>query len=298
MLRRGTLDWERDSANWPLRDHSEFVAAASLNWHLQRMGRGPTLLLIHGTAASSHSWRDLMPILADRFSVVAVDLPGHGFTSMPPRHRLSLNGMASALGALLSSLDLSPTVVVGHSAGAAIAARMCLEDKIAPDLLVSLNGAWLPFPGSSGLLFPLLARALFLNPVTPRFFAAMADKAAVERLIRQTGSRLPPEGVALYQRLLRSSRHCAGALGMMANWDLVPLNRSLPELRQKLLLIVGDSDLAVPPSSAEKIRGLVERAEVQRLADLGHLAHEEDPERVAAMILQAAEATAKRPAST
>lgn len=287
LLRKNRLDWQRDGADWPNRAASQFVTASGLRWHLQVMGQGPVMLLLHGTAASTHSWRDLMPTLAKYFTVVAPDLPGHGFTDAPPSHRLSLKGMANAIAGLLRYLALSPEIVVGHSAGAPIAARLCLDQKIAPALVVGLNGAWLPFPGSSGLLFPLLARALFLNPFTPRFFAAMADTAAVERLISQTGSQLDTRGIALYLRLLRNSAHVSGALGMMANWDLESLKAALPRLSQDLLLIVGEDDQAVPPAGAETIARLVKQAEIQRLAGLGHLAHEEDPDLVAERIVRA-----------
>ncbi|MDJ0943136.1 MAG: alpha/beta fold hydrolase [Kiloniellales bacterium] len=290
MLGRSRLAWERDGADWPNRAQSDFVSAAGLKWHVQREGRGPQALLIHGTGASTHSWRDLSPILAEDFTVIAPDLPGHGFTDRPASFRLSLNGMAESLAGLLRSLELDPVVVVGHSAGAPIAARMCLDGKITPKLVVSINGAWLPFRGASGVLFPLMARALFLNPLTPRVFATLADRGRVARLIRQTGSDLDEAGIALYQRLLRSPSHVAGALGMMANWNLEPLNRDLRRLAPELLLIVGESDLAIPPATAEKVGRMVPKAEVRRLPGLGHLAHEEAPETVAGTILDAARA--------
>ncbi|MDJ0610582.1 MAG: alpha/beta fold hydrolase [Kiloniellales bacterium] len=288
ILRRSWLRWEEDGADWPNRSHSAFVAAAGLTWHVQSLGEGPAMLLIHGTGASTHSWRDLMPALSGSFRVVAPDLPGHGFTELPAFYRLSLNGMAESLAGLLRTLDFAPRVVVGHSAGAAIAARLCLDGKMDPALLISLNGAWLPFPGSAGLLFPALAKTLFLNPLASRFFAAQAGKTAVERLIRQTGSSLDERGIELYQRLLRSSTHVSGALGMMAHWNLEPLARELPRLAPKLLLIAGETDRATPPEDAEKIRAKVPGAEVDCLAGLGHLAHEEAPDLVAERIVAAA----------
>ena len=131
------LVWSRDGADWPNRDASNFVEAAGIRWHVQQMGEGPSLLLIHGTGAATHSWRGLLPLLAQHFSVIAPDLPGHGFTQSPPSHRLSLPGMAADLGALLRKLEVRPEIAVGHSAGAAILARMCLAGRIAPRLLVA-----------------------------------------------------------------------------------------------------------------------------------------------------------------
>ena len=113
------LDWDVEGLDWPHRQASRFVEAAGLRWHVQQMGQGPVLLLIHGTGGATHSWRDLMPLLARDFTCVAVDLPGHGFSAMPPAACLSLDGMARLLAGLLARLGLSPELVVGHSAGAA-----------------------------------------------------------------------------------------------------------------------------------------------------------------------------------
>ena len=75
--------------------------------------------------------------------------------------------MAAALADLTSQLGVTPEVVVGHSAGAAILARMCLDGRLAPTLLVALNGALKPFPGLASILFPSMARMLFLNRDDP-----------------------------------------------------------------------------------------------------------------------------------
>ena len=93
------LGWERDGSDWPNRRHSRFVDAAGLRWHVQCAGAGPSLLLLHGTGAATHSWRDVLPRLATRFRVVAPDLPGHGFSSAPEDRGFSLPGMAAGIGA-------------------------------------------------------------------------------------------------------------------------------------------------------------------------------------------------------
>ena len=141
--------------------------------------------------------------------------------------------MARSLAALLGVLDFSPKMVIGHSAGAAILARLCLDGTISPKLFVSLNGAFLPFGGLGRVLFPSMAKLLFLNPLAPRLFAWSADKAAVANLLKGTGSKIGPRGVDLYARLLHNPGHVAGALGMMANWDLTDLRRDLPGLKRK-----------------------------------------------------------------
>lgn len=279
-------DWSIDGADWPNRDASRFVDAAGLRWHVQAMGEGPALLLLHGTGSATHSWATLAPLLARRFTVIAPDLPGHGFTAMPSWSRMSLPGIAGAVVELLAALRAQPQIVVGHSAGAAILARMALDGAIAPKGIVSLNGALLPLHGLAGLLYSPAAKLLSFNPLVPRLFAWRAgDEAAVRRLIASTGSTIDARGIALYGRLLRSPQHVGGALAMMANWDLRPLQRDLPRLKPPLALVGAGNDRTLPPAEAQRVRALLPSAETIELPALGHLAHEERPDQVAEIVL-------------
>jgi magnesium chelatase accessory protein len=292
----GALDWARDGRDWPNRTASRFAAADGMRWHVQVMGAGPVLLLLHGTGASTHSWRGLAPLLARRFTVVAPDLPGHGFTETPPRGGLKLPAMTRGVAQLLKALPLTPEFVVGHSAGAAIGLRMTLDGDVAARGVVSINGALLPFPGVAAIAFPAMARALFLNPFAAPFITRMArDPAAVERLIRGTGSTLDAAGYEFYHRLLSSERHVAATIGMMAGWDLEPLKRDLARLHVPLTLIAADRDKAVPPNVAREVAAMTRTARVETLPGVGHLAHEEAPEAIAALIERALLPTAAAP---
>lgn len=277
--------WERDGRDWPNRESSRFVKAAGMRWHVQQAGSGPVVLLVHGTGGATHSWRDLMPMLARDFTVIAPDLPGHGFTDTPARMRLSLPAMAHALTELLRVLGARPELVAGHSAGAAILARMCLDGAISPRSLVSLNGAMLPLRGLPGHLFSPIARLVVAIPLTRRMFASQAaDRKVVERMLRSTGSSIDAAGVEHYARIARAPAHAGAALTMMANWDLRPLERELPGLRTHLVLVTGSNDRTIPPSDSVRVRALVPGAELVSLPGLGHLAHEEQPARIAELV--------------
>jgi len=271
--------------DWPNRASSRFVEAGHIRWHVQAMGEGPVILLLHGTGAATHSWRGLMPLLSEDFTVIAPDLPGHGFTSGRPAGGMTMPAMARATGALLTALNVSPEVIAGHSAGAAIALRMVLDGIAAPRAIVGLDAALLPFPGLGAALFPTLAKLLFVNPFAPHVFAGLSrggDTASFLR--RSTGSSIDAAGVTQYARLLRTPAHVGAALDMMASWDLDALKRDLTRIRTPLLLVHGDIDRAIPLSAARQAAALVPGARLEALAGLGHLAHEEQPDRVAALI--------------
>ena len=334
------LVWERDGARWPHRLASRFVQADGLRWHVQQFdgqpsanapptpelpdqGRRPVTrhapaelplaLLLHGTGASTHSWRGLAPLLASQFNVLAVDLPGHAFTSMPVggagSAQLSLPGMARAVHALLGVLKLSPALVIGHSAGAAIGVRMCLDGLIAPQLVVGINGAFLPLGGLAGQIFSPVAKLMAAAPFVPKLFSwRAADPTVLQKLIDRTGSTLDATGLALYGKLVSNPGHAAGALGMMANWDLPQLARDLPQLKTPLSLVVGSNDRTIAPEQASRVLAMLTPASTPdslaksvrqtkpiqltksiqsalstliTLDGLGHLAHEERPDLVA-----------------
>ncbi len=283
------LRWETDARDWPNREASRFVRAGGLEWHVQEMGDGPRLWLIHGTGASTHSWRDVMPLLATTNRVIAMDLPGHGFTSGRPRRGLGMRQMAEALAALFAESGPPEAAIGAHSAGAAIAARMALDGAHrAP--IVAFCPALLPFPGMTGPFFTTLAGLLLVNPIVPSLFAKVAQLGGTEAFLRRTtGSAIDARGVDLYGRLFASSRHCAGALEMMADWDLVPLARDLPNLPVPMSVLHGERDASIPVARA---REAAQRANAafQLLPGLGHLAHEERPDLAAQAIIAAAAA--------
>ena len=272
------LVFGRDKQEWPHRAASRFVSAGNVDWHVQIMGEGPVLLLLHGAGASSHTWRDLMPELAQHFRVIAPDFPGQGFSSLPRRSSIfTLPGMSRALADLLSQLQAKPALIVGHSAGCAVAVRMALDGLVTPQAIIGINAALLPFHAVN-TLYSGLAKLLALNPLVPWFVSSQArHPRTVERLIDETGSRLKEEGVALYRHLAQQSSHVAGTLRMMANWNLDELRESLAKLQVPLVLMVGSRDRTIDPNRAYDIRRLLPSAEVMQVQGLGHLAHEEAP---------------------
>ena len=295
------LNWERDGIRWPHRQHSRFVQAAGLRWHVQQfesaLSGAPTVLLLHGTGASTHSWRGLIPLLAPHFKLLSLDLPGHAFTDMPlggsNSLQMSLPGMAKAIGELLDTLGAKPALVVGHSAGVAIAVRMALDGNASPERILSINGALQPLGGLAGQVFLPVAKLMSALPFVPSLFSWQAAQPSVlQKLMDSTGSKLDAEGMALYGQLVSNPGHAAGALGMMANWDLPQLAIDLPRLKTPLSLMVGSNDQTVPPRQAARLVALWPAAsaapqpQLTTLPGLGHLAHEERPDLVASHILK------------
>lgn len=287
------LQWARDGHDWPHRERSHFVDAADVCWHLQRweppFTGAPWVVLVHGTGAATHSWRGLAPLLAQRAGVIAVDLPGHGFSSAAAPEAASMVAIARALRVLLRQQAVDASVLVGHSAGAAIAVQMALDEPATHPALVSINGALMPLAGVAGALATPLTRLLGrqpLAPLVPRLFAwSTSSSVVLQGLLASTGSVIDADGRRLYGRLLASPAHVAGALAMMAQWDLPALASTLPRLQPPLHLLAGSRDRTVSPQQAAQLAALLPGAVLHRLDGLGHLAHEEAPAAVASLII-------------
>jgi magnesium chelatase accessory protein len=282
------LDWARDGPSWPHAEASRRVVAGDLTWHVQILGHGPALLLLHGTGASTHSWRDVAPILAARYTVVMPDLPGHGFTSQPGASGLTLPAMARSIADLLAVLDIKPALAIGHSAGCAIALEMIRAKLIAPSGVIGLNAALLPFGGIAGVVFQPMARLLTLNPFIANMLAGQASPRRVSDTITGTGSVLDANGLSYYERLFATPAHVQSALQMMAGWNLAPLVEAFPLISTPVVLIVTGGDRAVPPDQGRIASEKLANARVAYLKNLGHLAHEEAPVDITAKLLEIA----------
>lgn len=279
------LDWHREGLIWPNREASTFVRTGAARWHVQRMGNGPPVLLLHGTGASVHSWRGLMPLLAGHHDVIACDLPRHAFTTGHDAYAMSLPAMAREVARLMEALGVAPTAIIGHSAGAAIALQLALDHAYRGPI-IGLSPALRPFPGAMAQIFPAIAKTLFVNPLVPRIFTGSIDLVGgAERFLwRSTHSRIDQAGLACYRTLLKHPGHAGGALAMMANWDLPALRERMGEVRNPVLLVHGANDPAIPPDWVRDAAGWLPGARLELVPGLGHLAHEEAPEIAAAHI--------------
>ncbi len=265
------------------------VAALGRRWYLETSGRGPVALLVHGTGATSHSWRDVAPRLAERCTVVAVDLPGHGRTEAPADARLALDPMADDLAALLRAQGIAPAFAVGHSAGVAVLLAMALRRPGSLGLVVGFGGALVPPPWVyDTTLAPLVNRV-----ATTRAFARAAAfvarrRGVVDSLLRSTGSVIPPASADVYRATAGSSAHVRATLAMMANWDLRPLAERLGDVDIPVALATGERDEWTPHAQLAALVDRLPRGSLAVVPGAGHLLHEEMPDFAAAFALAAA----------
>jgi magnesium chelatase accessory protein len=262
--------------DWPNRSASRSVSVGPLDWHVQVAGTGPTVVLLHGTGASAHSWADVFPNLASVATVVAPDLPGHGFTTGASPASLTLPQVAADLEALVDALDLpSPTLIAGHSAGAALAIRWVLSGRRAPQAIVGFAPSLIAPPAVYGQFIAPFVNPLATSPLAAWTMSEFASRTGlVDWLLHSTGSAVPAAQRARYATLFRNPSHVRGAMGFMAAADLPGLLDEAKSLTVPMTFVIGSYDHWIPE---RPLRAVIERAFPAATVigwEGGHLLHE------------------------
>lgn len=220
----------------------------------------------------------------------AADLPGHAFTRSRGEVDQSLSGMTKRLKRLLEQTGFQPEVLIGHSAGAAIALRLGPSMKSKPGCIVSLNGALRPLGGIAGMLGPAIAKAITFSPlVISALSRSGRDRDRVARLIRSTGSEPSEPYLGIYTRLFATPAHVQGTFRMMASWDVSNIIGDVRKSECPIFQFTGELDQAVPPAAAAELAAQFPHVNNVSMPGLGHLAHEENPDALASEILNVIE---------
>lgn len=241
----------------------------------ERAGSGPLVVLVHGAALDSRSWRPQLAGLADEFTVVAWDGPGGGRSSAVPAG-FSLADFADALAGLLAHLGLGPAHVGGLSWGGTVVLE-CYRRH--PELFASLImvDTYAGWKGSlpegevrarvDGVQAMLAAPAGDFDPTLPGLFAR-EPLAEVRAAMQAMADDVLPGTLAL-------------ELGLMAEADLRDV---LPRVEVPTLLVWGELDERSPLSVAHAFAAAIPDAELVVIEGAGHMSPLEEPEQVNAAI--------------
>ena len=253
-------------------------------------GEGPTLLLVHGLAGSSRTWRSVMPSLAKECRVIAPDLLGHG-ESATPATDYSLGGFAAMLRDLLAALEIDRVTVVGQSLGGGIAMQLAYQHPELAERLVLVNSGGLGREVSWILRAAALPGAEYVMPV---LFPGVARDAgnAVARSIERLGWRAPrvAEMWLAYAGLTEPAHRAAFVRTLRAVIDpggqaISAANRLYLAAEMPSLIIWGDADPIIPVAHAYAAHEALPGSRLEIFEGVGHFPHVEEPERFARTVL-------------
>ncbi|NTU78522.1 MAG: alpha/beta hydrolase [Chloroflexales bacterium] len=268
--------------------HGRFTQVAgreiySLHWP----AAGPRLVLIHGFGTANTSWSSVAPLFAQAgYDTYAPDLAGFGLSSKRWDVGYSHGDQADLLAAWMQHLGLDAATIIGHSMGGNVAAHLALRHPQRVERLVLAAPAVV-----SGLKSAPRRLGVLLQVPALR----QAARRTVRKIVLRSDLRRFEASNPLVLRVLRT-----------ADWDLALLaatrdswanQLTLEQLRSitvPTLLLWGADDTTIPVVDSERLRMLLPRAQAITMPGLGHLPHEEDPQRFAALVLNGVESPAAR----
>lgn len=277
---------------------SVFVTVGALDVHVQTSPSGVTpdegfgpdaadgaFVLLHGFGSHTVSWHAVAPLLADRAPVIAFDRPAFGLTERPMPgtwgpgpNPYAVEAQVATLVGLMDAYGVERAVLVGHSAGAAVALEAALAHPGRVAGVVVVGGAIVRSGGPPAWTRPLL-RTPHLERLGPVFMRQLGG-ASAEHFLRSAYAdpeRLDPEVEAAYRRSL-SAHDWDRAL-----WEHTKASREvdlLPRLgavRPPVLVVTGVGDLIVPPEQSEQVAAALPNARLVRIPACGHVVQEECP---------------------
>ena len=270
----------------------DFVTAAGVRVHYVRRGDGPPVVYVHGAKGSVYDFvLSIGDRLAERYTAVAFDRPGSGFSGRAARDGGSPQAQAAVLCAAAAELGLERPVLVGHSFGAAVALAWALDAPGEVAAVVTLGGYVLPLGGP-----PPWVVALMRSRATLRAVGALGrsrlGRPLVESAVRRAffPGRPPAEYLRIAPALALDEARLIndGDDRKSAEAGLRALQPRYARLDTPVVIVVGEQDRMVPPSTSERLHALLPRAEIVRLPDAGHMPQFTEPDAVLAAVDRAA----------
>ena len=255
------------------------------------------VVLVHGLGGSWQNWLENIPrMAAEGRRVIALDLPGHGFSDMPAA-RISISGYGATVNALCDELDIGEVVLVGNSMGGFVSAETAIQFPDRVERLVLISAA--------GITTNDVSRAPMM--AASRVFALVAALAATrsQKLVARPRLRVPmfAQIIRYPQRiradLLHEITYSSGregfthALSAILGYDF---RDRLTEISCPTLIIWGKHDMLVPDKDAAEYERLIPNSRKVVLSETGHVAMLERPQTVNDLLVEFADEVHERPA--
>jgi pimeloyl-ACP methyl ester carboxylesterase len=261
-------------------------------------GTGPVVVLVHGMAGSSATWERVIAGLAEHFTVVAPDLPGHGASAKPQDGDYSLGALASAVRDLMVALGHPRATIVGQSLGGGVAMQFAYQFPGRCERLVLVGSGGLgrevtpllralAFPGIE-VLFPVLFASVWRDAgrgvLAGLRRVGLRPSPYLDEIWRSYESLTDPAARAAFGRTLRSVVDLGGQ--RVSAHDRLPLANDIPTL-----IVWGENDDIIPSRHAAAARATLPRCRVELFEGVGHYPHCEAPERFARVLTDFIEST-------
>ena len=259
---------------------SQFIAIQGMQVHIRDEGPRDDprpIVLIHGTSASLHTWDGWAEALKGKRRVIRFDLPAFGLTGPHPQNDYSIEAYVRFVGAVLDTLNVQHIVLAGNSLGGQIAWATAVAFPQRVDQLVLVDAGGYPMEPKSVPIGFQIARM----PGVRSLMEYVLPRGVIESSLRNVygdPTKVSTELVDRYYELtLRAGNRAA--LGYRMQQRLSGDSKVIAGLKVPTLVLWGGKDLLIPVDNAHKFAADIAGSKLVVWDDLGHVPHEEDPQR-------------------
>lgn len=248
--------------------------------HYLESGVGEPLLLIHGIGQSLYTWRSVFPDLSDNYRVIAIDLPGHGYSDRPESLAYSMDEMAHVIKLFLAAKHIESAHMVGFSTGAMYMLRFL---SLYPDCVANCIAI---APGGITDDMPKLVRSL-KNRVKAVFARNLFSASDVRKLLLQCVSDpaiVDDRMVKQYYLPLSDGLSREAVMYAVQNFDMDAVAEGLMPVDHEVLVLWGKEDAWHEPSSSVYFQGVLQSGRYYLIRNTGHLLQEENPHKLLEVI--------------
>ncbi len=282
LMRAGSVNWDDVEGKVIHSEHSNFASVDGVRVHYQAFGdkSKPPLILIHGYAASAYVWNTTAPKLAESgFHVIAIDLPGFGYSEKPGWFDYSIQSQARMVSRFMNRLGIGRATLVGSSYGGAVAINVTLDNPASVEKLVLVDAVCNDDPKDHPLL-RLAAIKGFGEIMTPLLIdSKMFLRSRMRGTIAKSNHHLiTTERIDNIRRPLRAADGHHSVLATSRNWNANRLEADAHLINQPTLIIWGDQDKVIPIKNGHKLHKELLNSRFVILKDCGHVPHEEKSE--------------------
>ena len=248
--------------------------------HYLEAGVGEPLLLIHSVGQSLYTWRNVFAELSDNYRVIALDLPGHGYSSRPDNFSYTADDMAVVLNLFLDALNVKSAHMIGFSLGAMYMLRFLslYPRRVANCVAIS--------PGGITEQMPKLVHQL-QTPLVATFARNLYTASNVSALLKECVSDetlIDDHVVKQYYEPISDGLAREAIMYALRNFDMDAIAEGLMPVEHEVLVLWGKNDRWHPPAGSVYFQSLLRTGRYYLVRNAGHLLQEEAPTKLLEII--------------
>ncbi|HET8860589.1 alpha/beta hydrolase [Marivirga sp.] len=262
-------------------ENSRIIKLDRNKLHVKISGNGPAIFLIHGSFSSLHTWKDWQNKLSKSFTVVSMDLPGHGLTGSNPQSKYDTDYYASLMFKLADKLNIDNLSVAGNSMGGQVAYKMAILAPQRISNLILLNSSGINMKAKEGYKNQKISVfSLIKNPLISKIIIKITPRFLLESSIKQVyydDSKINDEKIQRYYDLLLNEGNRKATIARL-NQKIEEETNLLKEIQTPTLILWGQHDEWIPVSHAAEFHKLIPNSCIKIYANAGHIPMEEIPD--------------------